>query len=97
MISDGSYKEFECALSHDKHFIKEPIVLTGCGHTACKRCLPDDVEGTSCLTCGVKTKRYLKHDHVATCLKESLSRHFDDLILQLNQQTENSLNELLSE
>ncbi len=68
MISDGSYPELECALAEDKHYFKEPITLTNCGHSVCKECLPKDENiALECRICGIITKRDLSKD------KESLA------------------------
>ena len=68
MISDNNYPELECAISDDKHFFKEPITLTNCGHSICRECLPKNQQGKiECKICGTVTERDLSN------YKESLA------------------------
>ena len=51
-----------CGLSKDGHFVKNPIVLTNCGHHVCKSCLPDKCHQTIKCNCGVITERDFTND-----------------------------------
>lgn len=97
MISDGQYKQFECALSDDKHFYKDPIILTACGHTACRECLPNEaVKQIKCKKCDKITERNLKYDQTPSICTEFLSTNLDNLLIILETQTTNSLQTLKS-
>ena len=65
MISDGTYEEFECALSIDRHFVKDPIILTSCGHATCKKCLPKTVTNLICGLCCSKINKDLRNEKSA--------------------------------
>jgi hypothetical protein len=32
--------ELQCGSSDEKYFLKDPITLTKCGHSICKKCIP---------------------------------------------------------
>lgn len=52
MISDGTLEELECAISNDKHFLRQPIALS-CGHCACRSCINLEIkkEFLECTIC----------------------------------------------
>lgn len=95
MISDGTYEALECALSEDKHFIKDPIVLTSCGHTACKICVKQNYSDTvTCYKCGTETDRDLRNDNISLGIKEYFKSNLDNLLKIIEKQTEITLEQL---
>ena len=48
MNSEDYFEELICGLSFDRHFVRNPIVLPDCGHSACKNCLSNDVKCKIC-------------------------------------------------
>ena len=86
MISDGSFVEFECALSIDKHFIKEPITLSCCGHSVCRNCLPKTDSIIKCNLCGLITNRDLNNDKESISIKIALKRNLNSLLSILEKQ-----------
>jgi hypothetical protein len=97
MISDGTFIEYECALSDDKHFLKEPIIIPCCGHSICKNCLPKEENSViKCKICGVITKKDLSNDKEAISLKISFKRNLESLFNILEKQTSSQVNKLKS-
>lgn len=97
MISDGTYEEFECALSIDKHFLFDPIILTACGHSVCKNCaIQNDNKPIKCNVCGVITDRDVRNDQISLITKKFLKSNLKNLLLVIEKQTLNSFNKLKS-
>ena len=101
MISDGTFVEFECALSSDKHFIKEPITLSSCGHSVCRSCLPktsinNDSVIIKCNLCGEVTNRDLNNDKESVSIKIALKRNLHSLLSILEKQAAMQLEKLKS-
>ena len=94
MISDGTCSEFECALSDDKHFIQTPIILSSCGHSICKTCLPKDKNAIKCKLCGEITDKDLSNDKEAISLKMLLNRNLKNLFEILKGQSRLQLDKL---
>lgn len=97
MISDGSFEEFECASSDDKHFLKSPITLPVCGHSVCRQCLPqNDDSHILCKICGknTKTNRSLKEDKEPVALTKAFRRNLENLFFVLEKQSILQLNKL---
>ena len=86
MISDGSFVEFECALSTDKHFIREPITLSCCGHSVCRSCLPKNDFIIKCNLCGLVTNRDLNNDKESISIKIAFKRNLYSLLSILEKQ-----------
>lgn len=96
MISDGTYEEFECAYSTDKHFVQEPITLTCCGQSVCKNCLVNASATLKCVFCNAPVDNSLKTATVSATIKKSIRRHLEDLFVILERQTDKALNQLES-
>lgn len=96
MISDGTYEEFECALSLDKHFLETPIALP-CGHSVCRNCIPKGPnQKIVCKVCGVKTDRNILNDKESIGLRKAIQRNIGNLIEIIEKQMNNSLSLLKS-
>ncbi len=98
MISDGSFMEFECALSNDKHFIKEPITLSSCGHSVCRSCLPTNKNDhqIKCKICAEVTARDLSNDKESISIKIAFKRNLQSLMQILEKQSTIQLNKFKS-
>lgn len=94
MISDGTYTEFECALSCDKHFLNEPITLP-CGDSACKSCILTKKEAKfECNYCKKLINKTNLYDTESKNIKKGLMRNLESLFLIIEKQSVNALNEL---
>lgn len=98
MISDGKYAEFECALSNDKHFVKEPIALPQCGHCVCKLCLLNlNSNVIKCKKCSnLNEFKDLDNLKETNSIKKAIKTNFDNLIKVIEVQTIKSLEKLKS-
>jgi hypothetical protein len=94
MISDGTFIEFECAVSEDRHFIKHPIILPSCGHSICKQCLPNEANFIKCKLCSEITNRDLSNDKEAISLKISFKRNLENLFRVIEKQSRIQLDKL---
>lgn len=94
-VSDGTYDEFECALSNDKHYFNEPIALQ-CGHSSCKNCLPKGQVIKKCRICGLEINSSDQSVNVSVNLKKLFKRNLSELVAILETQTLKSLNKLKS-
>ena len=96
MISDGSYEELVCGLSNDKHYLNKPIVLTDCGHAACRNCLPKETENAKCKICNQKINRNLENDKIPLVFNLYLKNSIENLTNVIERQTQHQINRLRS-
>ena len=97
MISDGSYDEFVCALSNDKHYMNKPVVLTDCGHAACRKCIPKEItEDSKCKICREKITRNLVNDKIPLGFNLYLKNSIENLTNVIERQTQHQINRLRS-
>ena len=98
-VSDGTYEELECALSFNKHFVNEPILLSNCGHCVCKRCLPhpkDTDESIKCKICSEVTDIKLICDKECVPVKKNLLRNVGNLLEIIDEKMKKTINHILS-
>lgn len=91
MNSEDNYEELICGLSFDRHFVRNPIVLPDCGHSACKNCLKNDGK---CKICGTEIVRDLSGDKESIGIKRLIKTHLNDLHSLLEKQTVEHFNKL---
>jgi hypothetical protein len=97
MISDGSYQELVCALSIDKHYVKQAIILPDCGHTSCHMCLPETCDQKAeCKICKQKITRNLKNDQECIAFKHYFRANINNLIHVVERQTDNQIKQFES-
>ena len=100
-VSDGTFEELECALSYNKHFVKEPVLLSNCGHCVCKKCLPctkDTDESIKCVICQEVTDiKLITPDKECLPVKKNLLRNVGNLLKIIDEKTKNTINHILSE
>jgi hypothetical protein len=100
-VSDGTFEELECALSLNRHFVKEPVLLSNCGHCVCKKCLPstkDTDDSIKCKICQEVTDiKLLTCDRECIPVKKNLLRNVGNLFKIINEKTKNTINQILSE
>lgn len=94
MISDGTYEQFECALSTDRHFVLNPLVLTSCGHFACTTCTQSCIKKYFCKICKKESDEF--NNEITSEVKRSFKENLENLYAILEKQTELSLNQLES-
>ena len=88
MISDDRYEEIICGLSTNKHFVKNPIVLVECGHSACKNCvLNENSNQFICKICDTKTIRDLRNEKESMATKRLIKIYLDDIHSFLEKQS----------
>lgn len=89
MISDGSYQQFECALSHDRHFVKDPVILVTCGHFVCNGCFKFNKKPIVCKICNCESNDI--NDEVKEA-KRSFTENLSNFYEILEKQSLLSLN-----
>lgn len=91
----ATYEEFECALSLDKHIVKEPISLQ-CGHCICKSCIPleSNAKNNTCKVCGKVNDRDLTLDSESIAIKKAIKRNLYGLLSVIVKQLEKSIENL---
>lgn len=88
-------EEFTCALSNDRHIVKEPIKLSNCNHVTCKMCLPvNRHKKVKCKFCDIEIERCLINDDVIESVTEMLKTRFKDLVVIFEKKIDNSLDQL---
>lgn len=93
-ISDEAYKDFECSLSRDKHFLKEPVLLKNCRHVACKNCLLDrggNFKAQITCNCGIITKSDFKTDPIIKPFENVINKNLEQLLDVIEKQTSEAL------
>ena len=95
-ISDGTYEELECALSINKHFVKEPILLPNCGHCVCKRCLPKETnDPIKCELCKeICEKEKISYDKECIPIKKCLLRNLGNLLKIISEKMKSSIDHI---
>ena len=75
MIPKEMLEKFKCALADNYHFLVDPIILSECGHSVCKNCIPtDELDSIKCKICGVTTIEEDFHKiHVSEDLKQNIN------------------------
>jgi myo-inositol-1-phosphate synthase len=97
MALEENLDEFKCALSEDKHFIVESILLIKCGHSACKVCLPNDNTNIiKCKTCDVVSEFDFKSSKVSIALRRTMKYVYEDIYKILETDMNSKLNYLKS-
>ena len=89
--------EFRCCLSDDKHFIIQPIILTKCGHSACKDCFSKDNQTFfKCKICEVVSEFEFTVPQVSAALKIAIKFMYDKMFQALENETRSKINDLKS-
>ena len=97
MNPEDNYEELICGLTDDQHFVRNPIVLPDCGHSACKNCLPNKIcVDLKCKICGTLIERDLSDDKESIGIKRLIKIHLNDLHSLLEKQTNEHFNRLKS-
>lgn len=92
MISDGTFEELECAVSDDRHFVNEPIILPACGHSLCRCCIPKtDAKIIKCKICNTITERDISNDKECLAAKKSIQRNLESLLKIIEKQAAKSI------
>ena len=96
MITEECLKELYCAVSHEKHFITNPITLSNCGHSVCHKCLPKEATLIRCKICDVETKDDFNRIFISRGLTEGLKHLFGEICKVIEKETSMKLNHLES-
>ena len=95
MLTEETIEEFQCAISDEQHFLTEPIPLSRCGHSVCKKCLPNEnVKAIKCLICGLVTNQDFSKTEVSNISQKAIKIHFNELFGLLEKETSLILDEL---
>jgi hypothetical protein len=89
MATDDKFIELICGLSDDGHFSQEPLILSACSHSCCKKCLfkeaSDETRSIRCKICGVQTDRDLRNDKVSLALKRMVGYYYNSLLSSIEK------------
>ena len=95
MISE-TLEVLKCAISDQEHFLIEPIPLIKCGHSICKKCVPnDDLKEFECKLCGLVSKQDFNDTQASQGTQQLLKMCLGDIFQILKEETTIKLNELI--
>lgn len=69
----------ECVIHDSCHIVKEPIALS-CGHSICKKCIPERGIELICCKCKETNKKNLKRPKVSIPIQSLLNQNIKNLI-----------------
>lgn len=95
MFSLEALELIQCAISHDKHIVMNPITLS-CGHPICKDCIPfdDKFNLIKCLTCNEFNSHNLLNQKESKATKGLLKLHLNDLFEMIKERFTESIEQL---
>ena len=97
MITHESSQEFQCAISNEKHFLIDPILLFNCGHCVCKTCIQDgEVTSINCSICGIITTMDFSKIQIIKGLKMALQLSFGSIFEIIEKETSSKFSRLKS-
>ena len=91
-ISDGTFSQFECSLSEDRHFLDSPCRI-GCGHFACKQCLSKSIGSNIRCTKCQKTLNKMDYNREQN-LKNEMSKHVNEMLKLIEKEFKNYINSI---
>lgn len=96
MALNDAFEMFECALSKDKHFVKDPIILPSCNHVVCKRCLFKNSVAilVKCKKCNVESEQDLRDECVSLETEQAMKFNLANLLRIIETRTTYSLEQL---
>jgi hypothetical protein len=95
MLSEETTEELQCGSDNEKHFLIEPIPLTNCGHSICKKCIPkDSVKKIKCTICGLISSQDFAQFKVSKSTQKLLKMCLEDVFKILENETSLKLNEI---
>ena len=84
---NAELKEFVCALSDDRHYVREPVVLSSCNHCACNECLSSQKRNKiKCNLCGIETKRNSNSDKISRFHVEKINSSLNKFFGEFEEQ-----------
>ena len=94
MISE-TLEVLKCATSDQEHFLIEPIPLINCGHSICKKCVPeDDLKEIKCKIYGLASKQDFIATKASKGTQKLLKMCLEDTFKILKEENSLKLNEL---
>ena len=98
MITEETLQDFVCSFSDSEtHYLIDPILLTNCGHSICKNCLPNEtINSIKCKKCGTKTEQDFSKIQVSKALQEALKFFLENIFEIIERKTISKLNEFKS-
>jgi hypothetical protein len=95
MLSEDILEQLSCASANETHFIIDPIPLTRCGHSICKKCIPkNDIKEIVCCICGLKSIQDFHQFQVSGGTQKLLEICLEDIFKILEIETSLKLNEV---
>ena len=95
MLSEETLEELKCALSDEEHFVIEPITLSNCGHSVCKKCIRNnDSNEIKCRICGLVSKQNFFGSQASKGTQKLLKIYLEDIFAILKAEASLKLNEL---
>ena len=78
MVSQESLHDYQCAISNERHFLVDPILLVNCGHCVCKGCLQNgEMTLINCSICGIASELEFSKIQKARGFKTALQISFE--------------------
>jgi hypothetical protein len=79
MLSSDTLESVQCAISKDKHIVLCPLGLS-CGHTICKKCIPQDPNGQIlCVICNEINENNLSRSKELSGIKSLIKQNLNAL------------------
>ena len=97
MVSQESLHDYQCAISNERHFLIDPILLVSCGHCVCKGCLQNgEITLINCSICGIASELDFSKIQIVRGLKKALQLSFGSIFESIEKETSSKLNKLKS-
>lgn len=96
MASNELLNQVECALSIDRHFVKNPIEFKVCEHVVCQDCIPKKANSSiKCNICGMQTSvDQLINSPVSAKIKHLLKSNFANMLQILETEALNTVKKM---
>jgi hypothetical protein len=82
MISKEILEKLQCSISNEQHhFVIDPIELSGCKHSICRKCLPNDKNKCLiiCKKCGSLNEQDFVNTPESIDVKNLFTQHIPDI------------------
>ncbi len=87
--------ELQRGSSDEKYFLKDPITLTLCGHSICKKCIPKhDIKVIKCCISGLVTEQDFAVFTISKTTQKLLKMYLKDIFMILDTEIKLKLHEV---
>ena len=81
METSECLQQFICGLAQrDDHFVQKPILLTTCGHHACRDCILNNNTTKVTCKCGAITERDFSNDKESVAIKSMIKVNLKNIL-----------------